>query len=119
MKIETRNRKYQVGLGAVKIDITDSGSILLAPDEQVTFTTERGGQYDVTRKSWGFFATPSLNGRLPKFNLRPVLIKARERYFVLLVERGCEEGFDKYVRDHGYLIALWLDEDLCGRMIEF
>ena len=54
---------------------SDCGRIALAPDEQVTFTTEAGGEYDVTRKSWGFYATPSINGRLKTFGLRAALVR--------------------------------------------
>lgn len=126
MKIECRKRQFTVGLGKIKFPITDCGSIALEPDENVTFTTPGGGEYDVTRKSWGFFATPSLNHRLPKFGLRPVLMKGpypggehQERYFIMLVERGKEPEFEQYVAEHSYVVVLWLDEDLVGRTIEY
>jgi hypothetical protein len=48
----------------------------LEPDEQVTLTTRRR-QYDVAPKEWGFYAAPSLNGRLPQFKLQAVLIATR------------------------------------------
>ena len=57
------------------IKISDCGMIALRPDEQVTFVTEAGAEYDVVRKDWGFYATPSLNGRLLQFGLRAVLIQ--------------------------------------------
>jgi hypothetical protein len=52
--------------------------------------TKSGAEYDVAAKDWGFYATPSLNGRLQQFGLRGVLIRNRGtgRYFVLLVEPG-------------------------------
>ncbi|MCR6737155.1 MAG: hypothetical protein NVV83_25025 [Afipia sp.] len=84
----------------------------LAADEQITFVTEEGGEYDVTRKEWGFYATPSLNGRLAGFNLRPVLVKNRvNRFFVLLVEKGKEAAFDRYVKSEPLKIVSWLDLD--------
>jgi hypothetical protein len=76
----------------------------------VTFLTEDGGEYDLTRKEWGFYATPSLNGRLAGFNLRAVLVKNRvHRFFVLLVERGKEDAFNRYVRQEPLTIVTWLD----------
>jgi hypothetical protein len=114
VKVEPRQRRYTVGVGAVKVEITDCGAIALEPDEQVTFTTPQGGEYDVTRKSWGFFATPSLNGRLARFNLRPVLVKGADQYFILLVEKGCEALFYEYIGQHPYTIVLWLDGDLAA-----
>jgi hypothetical protein len=111
MKFEPKvpPREFEVGYD-VKGIIRDCGSVRLAPDEQVTFLTEDGGEYDLTRKEWGFYATPSLNGRLAGFNLRAVLVKNRlNRFFVMLVERGKEEAFDHYVRQEPLKIVTWLD----------
>ena len=67
-------RRFTVG-SAVKFEMRDCGTLALAPDEQVTLLTESGAEYDVARKDWGFYATPSLNGRLESFGLRGVLIR--------------------------------------------
>ena len=56
-------RTYRCGVHQ-QIEIRDCGTVDLQADEQITFVTPRGGQYDLTRKDWGFYATPSLNGRL-------------------------------------------------------
>lgn len=82
----------------------------LDADEQVTFVTESGGEYDVTRKAWGFYATPSMNGRLARFDLRPVLVKNRlDRFFLLLVEAGKEGLFQEYVDREPLEIVCWMD----------
>jgi hypothetical protein len=102
-------RQYQAGF-EIKVTISDCGRLALEPDEQVTFTTPAGGEYDVTRKSWGFYATPSLNGRLTSFGLRPVLVRNRsDRYFVLLVERGHEAEFQHYADHEPLTVVAWLD----------
>jgi hypothetical protein len=103
-------RKFEVG-NAVRFMMSDCGSIALEPDEQVTLTTPAGGEYDVARKDWGFYATPSLNGRLLDFGLRAVLIRnvVTGRYFVLLVECGHEATFDAYVRQESLEVIAWLD----------
>lgn len=112
MKFSPKNppRRFTVG-NAVKFDMKDCGTLALEPDEQVTFTTEGGAEYDVARKDWGFYATPSLNGRLEQFGLRGVLIKNRgtARYFVLLVERGREKAFDAYCEQENLAVIAWLD----------
>jgi len=114
MKFQAQDppRRFFVGKN-VSIELADCGSIALAPDEQVTFVTESGGEFDVARKSWGFYATPSLNGRLAGFGLRAVLVRNRstDRYFVLLVERGQEPAFDAYLRQETSDIVAWLDSD--------
>ena len=103
-------RSFPVG-NAAKFDMKDCGSVALDPDEQLTFTTEGGAAYDVARKDWGFYATPSLNGRLEQFGLRGVLIKNRGtgRYFVLLVEKNHESSFDAYCRQENLAVIAWLD----------
>jgi hypothetical protein len=100
---------FEVGFGET-LRMQDCAHIELEPDEQVTFTTDSGAEYDVARKSWGFYATPSLNARLAQFGLRAVLIKNRiNRYFVMLVESGKEDLFQRYLDIEGLDIVGWLD----------
>ena len=103
-------RRFSVG-NSVKFDIKDCGTVSLGPDEQITLVTEQGAEYDVARKDWGFYATPSLNGRLEQFGLRAVLIKNRGtgRYFVLLVERSREPLFERYCEQENLAVITWLD----------
>jgi hypothetical protein len=113
MNIYPKNpaRIFHVGKPENDIFMKDCGSIVLEHDEQVTFTDSSGLEYDVARKDWGFYCTPSLNARLPSFGLRGVLIKNREtaRFFVLLVEKGKEVLFDKYCKLENLAVISWLD----------
>lgn len=112
MKFEEKipPRRFAVG-NAVRFEMMDCGSLSMNPNEQVTFLTPAGGEYDVARKDWGFYATPSLNGRLQQFELRGVLIRnsITGRYFVLLVERGREDEFEAYRAEESLEIVTWLD----------
>jgi hypothetical protein len=103
-------RAFTVG-NEVKFKLHDCGIMHLAPDEQVTFTTDAGAEYDVARKDWGFYATPSLNVRLEQFGLRGVLIRntVTGRYFMLLVERGREARFNTYLIQENCVVVCWLD----------
>ena len=104
-------RKFRVGTDG-HVELSDCGRIELRPDEQVTFTTESGAEYDVARKAWGFYATPSLNGRLPRFGLRPALVKGLEdKFFVMLVERGQDDAFRTYLAAEGLTLVRWLDDE--------
>jgi len=109
-------RRFVVGSG-VGIEMKDCGTVCLEADEQVTFMTPAGAEYDVARKDWGFYATPSLNGRLERFGLRGVLVRntVSGRYFVLLVERGREAFFDAYREQERLAIVSWLD---CSAVLE-
>jgi hypothetical protein len=110
----TRNeppRAFEVG-HQNKITLYDCGRVELKPDEQVTFVTESGAEYDVARKSWGFYATPSLNSRLGRFGLRPILVLGLEnKYFILFVEKGREVELKKYLAANGMSEVCWLDDD--------
>lgn len=112
MKFDRKDppRLFEVG-NSVKFNMKDCGTIALDDDEQVTFVTPGGAEYDVSRKDWGFYATPSLNGRLEQFGLRSVLIVNRGtgRYFLLLVEAGKEAAFDAYCQQENLAVVAWLD----------
>lgn len=101
-------RTFEAGYD-VKVRIADCGRLHLEADEQVTLTTPAGAEYDVTRKDWGFYATPSLNGRLASFGLQGVLVCNRDRrLFVLLVEKGHEDSFRRYCAGEALHIVAWL-----------
>ena len=103
-------RLFRVGQ-AEQIEIADCARIDLAPDEQVTFRTDSGAEYDVTRKDWGFYATPSLNGRLAAFALKGVLVRnPAALLFVLLVEESRMSLFQRYVEQEQLTILAWLDQ---------
>lgn len=99
-----------------EVKIYDCAHITLDSDEQVTFLAEGGAEYDVVRKSWGFYATPSTNSRLVGFGLKAVLVRSHEaRIYVFLVQDGRESDFQEYCALEGHNQLLWLDgktEDL-------
>jgi len=103
-------RRFEVGL-STRVELLDCAHIELAPNEQVTFVTSAGGELDVVRKSWGFYATPSLNSRLVEKGLRAALVRNRlERYFIVLIERGREAEFEDYAAQEELTHVTWMDE---------
>jgi len=105
-------RTFRVGHDR-SIEIAHAADVELADDEQVTFTTTSGTEFDVVRKDWGYYATPSLNSRLPDHGLRAVLVRGRrlKRMYLLLVERGHEDAFHRYIEWDGLDVVCWLDDD--------
>ena len=94
-----------------KARITDCGTISLLPDEMVTFVTESAKEYDLVRKTWGFYATPSINGRLHSFGWKTALIKGEDKkYYIFLVEIEKLDDFSKYISQEGHELMEWLDE---------
>ena len=103
-------REYKVGKKK-QIKITDCGTVILEPDEQVTFITKTKSEYDITRKNWGYYATPSINGRLKNFHFKTAMVRDEKgMIYIMLVEKHMEFEFDKYIQDEKLTIVDWLDE---------
>ncbi len=103
-------REFKVGL---KKDITikDCGKIYLGDDEQVTFITPRGKQHDFAAKNWGFYATPSMNGRLKDQGFKTALVKnSQGRLYIMVVDKDCMSEFKKYTESDKQEILQWFDE---------
>jgi hypothetical protein len=114
MKITLQNpvRHFEVGWFKHKTVMSDCGAITLAPEEIITFVTESGTEYDLARKSWGYYATPSLGDRLYNFKLRAVMtVNHLGKYSIQLVEKGCEDRFFKYLREEQMTVVTWLDSN--------
>ena len=112
MKFEPTDpaRVFQVGLER-QISIADCGRIRLEPDEQVTFVTRNGKEHDFVAKSWGFYATPSINGRLIDQGFKTALVKnSVGRYYVMVVEADRVADFNAYIREERHEVIEWLDE---------
>lgn len=112
MEFRAKNppRKFLVKKN-IEVEIADCGEIVLAPDEQVTFVTPGGGEYDVARKSWGFYATPSINSRLVRFGFRTALVRNDHgQYFVMLVEKGMMPDFEEYIKRDKQEVVEWLSD---------
>lgn len=102
-------RKFTVG-NDQSIEISDMGSIELNAQEQVTFIAA-DKEYDVTAKEWGFYATPSVNGRLKRFGWKTALVRnQRNQHFIMLVDPDKRDLFDKYCVDEEQTVVEWLDE---------
>ncbi len=71
MRVERRDppREFQVG----PVTISHCADVELEPDEQITLVSGSGTEYDIVRKSWGYYATPSTNRRLAEHGLRAAL----------------------------------------------
>ncbi len=119
MKFELRDppRRFTVGAQG-EITLSDCGRLALQPDEQVTFVTAEGAEYDVVRKDWGFYATPSINGRLQHFGWRSALVLSpNNRLFLLLVAPGQLPAFQDYLRHEGLRLLCWLDDPATLRQL--
>jgi|ERR1044071_5279692 hypothetical protein len=112
MRLVEKNppRKFRVGLKE-QIEICDCGEIHLDPDEQVSFVTSSGKRHDFAAKSWGFYVTPSVNGRLKKEGFKTALVRnSKGQYYVMVVEIERIGEFESYVQQEKNVVLEWLDE---------
>ena len=112
MKLNEKSppREYNVGLEN-QITIKDCGSIQLEYDEQVTFNTKSGKEYDLARKDWGYYATPSINGRLKNFGFKTALVKnSNGRLYIMIVDNEKMDLFESYLIEEEQEVLEWLND---------
>jgi hypothetical protein len=113
LKFIPRDPVREFEVGTQKTILSDCGNVELQKDEQITILRNSGAEFDFVAKEWGFYATPSVNGRLVKFGLRTAIVinnRTRKR-FILVLEKGFEESFFKYLEAELMVVERWLDED--------
>ncbi|MAV94398.1 hypothetical protein OAK21_06335 [Pseudomonadota bacterium] len=105
-------RKFVVGVDQ-DIELSDFGEVFLDPDEQITFNDAHGNEYDVCKKDWGYYATPSLNGRLQSFNFFSALVmnKSTQKKYIMLVHHDKLDLFNKYIANEDQEIIFWFHKD--------
>jgi hypothetical protein len=113
-------RMFEVGKRGARL--AHVGDAWLEPDEVITFKTPSGTELDLTRKSWGYYGSPSLNGRVREHGLRAALAMGvprddddAPRMYLMLVEAGGEGDFEDYMRAEGMRVIAWLDSDAAVR----
>lgn len=108
-------RQYKVG-NTSNITINDMASIVLKQDEQVTFSNGNK-QFDVCKKNWGFYATPSTNNRLKSFGYSTCICKNKQGHiYVLILDDDYEVEFQTYIKNEGLKVITWLDDDYAENM---
>ena len=122
MIIKKRYRKFTVGKDK-DIDLYDKGSIYLNNNENISIHFNEKINYDVAKKNWGFYPIPSLNKRLKKFKLKPVIVKnlELETYFLMLVvdqQRKIIE-FKNYCKKEKLNIITWLNQKNLEKIKKF
>jgi hypothetical protein len=111
MKIHQVEPPRAFSVGRAGRTLHEVARIELAANEQVTLLTEDLREYDVVATDFGFYATPSLNRRLPAQGLRPGLIRSAEmRFYVVLVRSNRFSEFQAYCRSEGEELVCWLDD---------
>lgn len=112
MRIIKKNRLFKVG-AKKKITLKDVGSIKLNNNENVTFVGKNLKEYDVCKKSWGYYATPSINKRLKKFGYFAALVhnEILDTFFIHIVDSKDKKSFLKYLKSENMKLVCWLTKN--------
>lgn len=110
MRINKKKRDFTVGIKTIKIK--HKANIFLADNEMVTFIDKRKMSYDVVKKNWGYYATPSINGRLKNNKFKTALVSNEKRkIYIMLVEKNNINKFKLYCKNEKQKIIIWLDDN--------
>jgi len=74
----------------------NKNKINLKSDQQITLINGKS-EYDIAKKNWGFYVTPSIQKRLKKFNLEVYLISKSNNYFLCLVKQKKKRLFKSFL----------------------
>ena len=74
MIINKLNRKFKPSK-ETGIIITEKAQIHLKHNEQITLIDKNSNQYDIVKKSWGYYSTPSINKRFKRNNYEVCIVK--------------------------------------------
>jgi len=112
MQIDAFTKPRRFPVGVAKIELSHVANIGLQPDEMVTFISTGGREYDVTAKDWGYYATPSVGGRLRHFGMRAALMRNVDtfRVFVVLVFDDQVSAWQDYMKAERQELVMWLDD---------
>lgn len=111
LREKTPPREFNVGRPENPITIRDCGELWLEPNEMVTMMSPDGLRHDFTAKNWGFYATPSVNGRLKSEGFKTALVRNLKGYvYVMCVAKSSIEEFEAYCRHEQQSVLEWLDE---------
>ena len=109
MIIKKKIRKFKPFANS-KIVIKDCGKIFLNNDELVTFSdkNKKKFNYDITKKNWGYYATPSINKRLKNNNFESFIVLNKFKdFFIMIVYKNKKKIFLDYLKKNRLKIIQW------------
>ncbi len=91
------------------IILKDVGKVFLNNNENLSLIGNNNKTYEICRKDWGYYATPSINFRLRKNGFKTALIKQNKKLFVVIVDKNEMKSFNNYRKIENYKLVKWLD----------
>lgn len=109
MQVKRKNRSFFVGKNK-KIKITEKAIIKLNNNEQITFLNQKD-EYDVVKKNWGYYCTPSINNRLKVNNFKSFIVSNKKKHiFLMTVNKKKINSFKNYLKSEKIKILIELTD---------
>ena len=109
MQVKRKKRSFIVGKNK-KIKITEKAIIKLGNNEQITFLNQND-EYDVVKKNWGYYCTPSINNRLKVNNFRSFIVSNKKKnIFFMIANKKKINMFKKYLKSEENKILIELTD---------
>ena len=99
-------RKYTCGKNVHLEHVAD---IVLGDNEVVTFKQDNNKEYDIVRKEWGYYATPSINKRLKRNGYKAAFME--NKYgdnFIVIVEVNKIRLWENYNKEEEQTFIKWI-----------
>jgi len=110
IKLLKKPRILKVGENK-KIKIKEVGYVYLKNNEQITLINENKKNYDIVKKSWGYYATSSVNDRLKKEGFKTAIVKNKSnKYYIMIVDIKKIKNFNNYCKKENQKVIEWIDE---------
>ena len=108
MIINKVNRKFKPSSKS-RVIITEKAKIYMKHNEQITLIDINKNQYDIVKKSWGYYSTPSINKRLKNNNHKACIVKNIEKktIFLFSVNIKKKNEFNKYLKKNKIKVIKW------------
>ncbi len=108
LNIKEEPRLFFVGNNK-EIEIKDYGTVHLDENELVSFVTESGSEYEICKKNWGYYATPSIENRLKDNGFLSALVKnSSNQLYLWVIEKEKKDLFETYLNKENHKVVDWL-----------
>ncbi len=77
----------------------------------ITLVSPEKSNVDITKKNWGYYVTPSVNGRLLDEGFKTAVVKNTSgQIYVLVVHQDKMSLFKDYIKEENMMIIDWLSD---------
>tara|TARA_A100000164_G_scaffold375420_1_gene410433 strand:+ start:1296 stop:1673 length:378 start_codon:yes stop_codon:yes gene_type:complete len=122
MKVQKKNRKFK-NKSKLNQQIIESAIITLRNNEQISLSEKVGRskkEYDIVKKNWGYYVTPSINKRLKFFKYECALVRNnKNKFYICMTNKEKKKSFLNYLKKDNQKIIFWFNENNLKNISKF